>query len=458
MSEMTLGLSGDETETPKTETYDLNLGELWGTYRSGHSQFDSLGEKLRGFRGYLRELAATPEDIDEVVLCARCEDPCWLGETEPLRGHGDTRVCEDCTRCYTACDNCDNLYPDDEVTTTLSRSQVCEGCLGNDYSYCEECAGWYQEDNTGDHDHDDEDDNCYCTPPAPDFTVRNDGCPPLASGTRVTITLPRGQISPEGLTAIRDYLRVEAAITGSNPLHALAYDLDALGSEWQDTRGNYAKRLSARAYKEYWGLKLDQAVLSQVGVLARDHSNTVSTVIEVTRDLNMSAADFYHDGSCWWTDYSRSRCALKTNGGFGIRSFDRYGRVSGRAWVLPLKLNSRDSALTPTFDTGTPAAFMAFNGYGELNGYTAPRIIAHMYGWTYRKTSFRCSPMYVNSGSGYLVGPEDVVREFTGNVYLGLEDHARLFDDEQAEKTAEKIKAEGASLHLPAEKETADVR
>jgi hypothetical protein len=171
----------------------------------------------------------------------------------------------------------------------------------------------------------------------------------------------------------------------------------------------------------------------------------------------MSAAAFYHDDSCWWQGYSESRCALKTNGGFGLRTFDRHGDVTGRAWVMPLKL-SASGHLEPTFNTETPDAFTVFNGYGDLAGYTAPRIVGHMAGWTYRKIGFDASPMYVNAG-GYLVAPEEVAKKYDGTnnyLILRLSQHADLLKREQeqalmkaAEEAAKKL-AEEAGLRAEA--------
>jgi hypothetical protein len=170
--------------------------------------------------------------------------------------------------------------------------------------------------------------------------------------------------------------------------------------------------------------------MSQVGNIARNHSTAVDVQIDVTRDLNQSPEAFYHDGSCWFTDYAgSSRCALKTNGGYGLRSFGTYS-VSGRAWVMPLR-QDESGELVPTFETQTPDAFVVFNGYGDLSGYTAPRIVAHMAGMTYRKVGFDCDPMYINAG-GYIVAPEEIAKKYTdGSLSLSVHQHARLFDREQ---------------------------
>jgi hypothetical protein len=269
--------------------------------------------------------------------------------------------------------------------------------------------------------------NC-CKSPQLKFAVRNSDSEPLANNTRTTIALPAGSISAEGLAEIqRSVFR--------NGSHSLAYDLDALGNQWQTRTGNYTKRLSGHAYKDHQ-VKLPQELLSQIGCIARNHSDGADLAIEVTRDLNQSSEKFGNPGSCWWDDYYRSRCALKTNGGLALRSFDGDSDyVTGRAWVMPLR-QSKGRGLTPTFDTLTPDAFAVFNGYGDLSGYAAPRVVTQMAGWTYHKISFTCDPMYVNSG-GYLVTSEEIAEryELLGRALkLSVNAHSSLFDDEREEQ------------------------
>ena len=322
---------------------------------------------------------------------------------------------------YSNCERCERQTDDDDLTSTLADDLICERCRDNYYSYCDDCEGWYHDGDAEDHEHEEDASSGCCDSPQLRFTIRNDGCEPLANDTRVTVSLPAGTISAEGLQEIRYYLQNQS-------LYDLSYDMDRLGDQWQQKDGNFAKRLSRLAYQRHQP-KVTQEVMSQVGNIARDHSKPVDVRIEVTRELNMSASAFWYEDSCWWQSYSYSRCTLKTNGGLGLRSFDEYGNVSGRAWIFPLRL-TESGGLTPTFDTMTPDAFVVFNGYGDLEGYAPARVIAHMAGWTYRKISFDCSPIYVNSG-GYLIGPEQVVAPYTdGRLDLSLDQHSRLFKTE----------------------------
>jgi hypothetical protein len=96
---------------------------------------------------------------------------------------------------------------------------------------------------------------------------------------------------------------------------------------------------------------------------------------------------------------------------------------------MPLRKNA-DGELVPTFDTMSPDAFVAFNGYGDLNGYTGARVMAAMAGWTYARISFECSPMYVNAG-GYLIAPEEIVQTCK-SLDLSVRQHANLNEMEIA--------------------------
>jgi hypothetical protein len=271
--------------------------------------------------------------------------------------------------------------------------------------------------------------SCHCNPPRQEFSIRNDGCEPLRNDTRVTIELPGGTISAEGLAAIATYLRdrYDSTLYDSTlerKYWKLSCSLKPLGDQWQTKNGNYTKRLSRHAWLDCQ-LKLTQDDMSLIGNIARDHSMASSADVEVTRDLNLPAADFYHEDSCWWGSYSESRCALKTNGGFGIRSFSG-NEVTGRAWVMPLRKteDSDGQQLVPTVATMEADAFIVFNGYGDLQGYTAARIVSHMAGWTYRRIDYACEPMYVNAG-GYLITSEDIAQAYRDKgLYLSVESHS----------------------------------
>lgn len=423
----------------------LPVTELWEAFRDA-TRFlvfsDSNTQQL--FLVYVQELGVT----DAVGFCAACSGANW--DDVLTQETADGYVCDDCADDkYTECPCCSKLLSNTAMQAsghyTLADDLVCEPCIESSYSFCEPCNGYYPDDDADEHDHEEADDSgdLCCESPALTFRVRN-GSGMLASDVLAEVELPT-RISREGIGAIRRLLCDQ----DDRSFQQLAYyAMDDLAAEWQTKQGNYPKRLSQLAYKRL-ALKIPPEVLAQVGNIARDHSKAAGTVrVAVTRNLNMSAGDFGHSESCWWGSYFESRCALKTNGGFGLRSFDGDGCVTGRAWVMPLRhrYTARQVGnLIPTFDTENPDAFIVFNGYGELSGYAAARVMTQLSGWTYKKTDFSCEPMYVNSG-GYLVAPEETMQG-TRNLHLRVPQHSDLYETE----------AVAATLAANTEKELAHV-
>lgn len=392
--------------------------------------FDGLQDD---FRDHLRLILTEPEVADDVSWCDDCER---ILHEDGFSADQDRYVCEPCAdENYRTCERCNHLSS--ETSTTLSDYIVCDRCISDAYSYCEGCEGYYRDVDASDHDHDALQGMNCCSSPELNFVVRNDGQPPLANDTRVKISLPADTIDAEGLTRIYNLLRGDSGGIYYAPWHVL----EAVGAKWQTKEGNFTKRLSRAMYKRD-KTKLTPALMSEIGNIASAHSRSVDFYIETTRELDMDPSDFFNDDSCWWGSYSASRCSLKSNGGFGLRSFDdidEYAAVSGRAWVMPLKAHRRTDSegvtikplLTPTFQTEHPDAFVVFNGYGDLEGYAAARIVSHMAGFTYRKISFACSPMYVNADTGYLVAPEEIATHYTdGELRLRGGQHSDLYHTE----------------------------
>ncbi len=420
--------------------FDIDtIRDLWESYCP--VDWYRLTRLQRQFRfvDHLRTLLVDPSDADLLGWCQDCREPGSEDDMHSLANGG--HVCEGCRENYNACNDCGTLIR--HGTWTQYDYIVCDGCLEGSYSYCEDCDVYYSNDSVDDHSHR----GCDCEAPAQQFMIRNDGEPPLANDTRVKIQLPAGTISAEGMgqialllrdhraTIVREGAYSDEAYNQGHPWSLLSYTLDEIGAEWQTKEGNFTKRFSRHAYKKH-GLKIPPEMLSKIGNIGSAHSTAVDFQVETTRDLNMSAADFYHEDSCWWQSYSESRCTLKNNGGFGLRTFSDQGYVSGRAWVMPLKLQEGSlTMLVPTFETENPDAMIVFNGYGDLSGYAPARIMAHTSGMTYRKVRFVCPPMYINNESGYLIAPEEIAQHYTdGSLYLNdLDSHARLYHSEQKE-------------------------
>jgi hypothetical protein len=354
-------------------------------------------------------------------ICDDCDDVSI--DCESVRD-GARTVCETCREgAYWYCDACCDYWTSSNWIDVADVA-YCDDCYADLTSYCAECGVRYLDDDADAHSHND---GCNCEAPGQTFTVHNNGDGTLPNDTRATITLPAGQISSEGMQAIRTYLHMHPDLDLSYVALATVGELEAT---WQTKEGNFTKRLS-RALHKLDGTKLPSDVMSMVGNIARDHSAPVAHSIEVTRNLNLSAEEFGHEDSCWWQSYYESRCALKSNGGYGMRAFGGDDYVVGRAWVMPMR--KTPLGLRPTFDTLNADAFVVFNGYGTLSGYTATRVIAHMEGMTYRKIRLQISPMYVNGDAGYLIASEEIASRYTdGSLSLTLEDHSTLFSTENA--------------------------
>lgn len=365
-------------------------------------------------------LAMTGETI---VRCNDCTSV--VLEHEAADYQGDP-VCESCQEDYYTCDDCNVMTHCDDTRYLegLDRT-VCESCSCN-YYWCENCE-YYSDGPCTECS-----EGCECCPAQPQFRFPANGAGTIAQDERLTLTLPKGIISEAGIAAISgavtDALPTAQAVADARAacyandyttslrdawyavqdehekaVRAVSKAIESIGQEWQGKRGNYPKRLSSALHK--LGVKLAPATISEVGNLARQYSDDQSEFhIEFTRDLNQSAAYFYHDDSCWWQSYANSRCALKNWGGLAMRTFknaeSRSDCPSGRVFLFPL-----GEDFQPTQNAETAHAYMVFNAYGALGGYSSARIIAHLAGKTYRKVAFGLDidNGYVNSSAGYLV-------------------------------------------------------
>lgn len=422
------------------------------------------------------------EELD-MTPCGSCET-----DTENVDLHtvaDGTEVCEDClNNNYTMCERCSESHDQSDVTELASGEfycescrdrwctqcdhcadwtegytsdvegvgAVCENCIeSGSFSFCEECDTYYGDGYADEHNHN----GCECEAPHQRFAMPMSG-DMLQNDTRVEVSLPDGTITENGLELIAGVIRRHAdslpsLTTEDRDERYKWYDVSYLVEETTKldpqvttAQGSYAKRLTRLAYKHN-GVKITPEITSAIGNLARDHSIGGTHSIEITRDLNLPAADFGHADSCWWQSYSESRCTLKGNGGFGLRAFrkDHYGNnVAGRAWVMPLvskqevvpldKVVSADymSYLTvegplqvkPTFVAGddptTAEAFVIFNGYGTLSGYAAVRIVSEMTGLPYSKIGFSGGEMYVNGESAYLVATPEMAKAIGNDLRL----------------------------------------
>lgn len=419
----------------------VDLGAWWDDWRNtAEPVFDMWGARVHDFSDFIRwveDRVIDPEFSTEITQCHDCRTPHWSEDVWSTAYEWE--VCESCLDRYSSCDSCGERVSE---TTGVGGADLCSSCL-EDYSWCDNCDEYYSEDDGHLHRHGQ--DGC-CDSPQTTFAIPNGDGGLLANDETVSVSLPAGTISETGMGQIANRLRHHAlyGVDGTmiedlaerDKWFNLSYRLSEVGSEWQTKQGNFTKRLSRFAYNTF-KLKLPEYLVSDVGNIAREHSMGSDFKIAVTRELNQGPSEFAHGGSCWWSDYAESRCALKTNGGLALRCFEEgaYGKhVNGRAWVMPVSV-TENGALTPTFETERPHGLIVFNGYENLEGYAPARIMAHLYGWTYRRISFASSPMWINSESGYLVGPEDLVHN-RDSVGWNLDEHSDLYQDEQYAKQA----------------------
>lgn len=438
--------AGVEEEEERVTLDELDLAEEWRTFLHSSPVGTRLALMMGAFESHLSGRLVEGESLPDLAWCARCCEPLWAEDAEAWQ---DNPCCSACYDDLDECADCDTRYITGYGVHVIGadddRRDVCQTCV-EQYPWCDRCEARMHADATHNHG------GCDCESPAPTFRIRNNGHGMLRQDETVTVTLPGGVISQEGLQEMARLLRqrsgwLDETSRDSTSLEereraAAMYGLSGkvyeLDPEWTTKRGNFTKRLSRLAYQDHQ-LKLPPDLVSEIGNIFSAHAQPVDVQIAVTRDLNLDPEDFAHEESCWWGSYFTSRCALKSNGGFGLRSFVTHEgihgpwvEVDGRAWVLPVRRHLDLDRLVPTFDTEQPDGFVVFNGYEELGGYKGARTMAYLSGWTYRKVQFSASPMYVNSDSGYLVGPEDLIERFARDgIQLELDAHSDLYEREQ---------------------------
>jgi len=343
---------------------------------------------------------------------------------------GDREVCESCLQRYETCDECEELVLGIRVIADDDLG-VCDYCLENVCYWCEFCDDYYREE----HDYHRED---CCESPKQEFSLRiKDGS--ISQDERLTVTLPEG-VTSTGFYLIRDlvysHLRsLEAPPTGWHRV-VDRVNGETIGTNWVTDKGTLPKRISRFLHREA-GISLPATVLAEIGNVAKRDARSGEFHVEVTRDLNLDADEFAHGGSCWWTEYAVSRCILKTNGGFGLRSFGKYGGwATGRSWVMPMKRQLTGPILAPTFNTHDPDAYVVFNNYGDLGEGLGPVVFAHMLGWVSRRIDFLVDDMWVNHDdargirSGHLITPTAEDFADLPSLRLSIADHSSLYRDE----------------------------
>lgn len=348
--------------------------------------------------------------------CSECDEPAWADKG--LCAHDGDFLCRPCYESYYfTCYGCAQIHHDNGCQT-LNGDSYCEGCYDDRAYWCSEC------DEYDDHEHEHEPEQCECDPPHRRFSFPADGDGFVREDERIAVELPAGAIPMEGIKAIHELLWQALASTGNIGSWDIWQVIEDLEPVWQTKKGNFTRRLSSALHKAH-AIKLPSHVISEVGNVARQHSSgSTAWQVEFTRNLNAPRDEFANGDSCWWSSHAWSRCCFKSWGGLGLRSYidetveNCY--PSGRAWVQPL-----DERLQPTHDAANAHAYVVYNGYGRLEGYTAARIVAHLTGRTYRKVTLSAGDQYVNSETGYLVADEATC-EATCTVAYSYDAHDQL--------------------------------
>ena len=349
----------------------------------------------------LNALAAWNVDTDDLTVCDGCETLQWSSETCFL---DHTILCEDCySASYTECAWCGDAtrHEDAEQIEDIGES-YCRRCAELYAYWCDECGEW----SSDPHDHKQW---CHCEARHQAFHMALADGTTLANDARHTVILPRGVIARQGIDKIATLLRNDAGVMVWGD--AL---IEAVGDVWQTRRGNFTRRVSSWAHRIHQ-VTIPSAILAEIGNIARAFSSDETTFhVELTRDFNRGPAAFYHEDSCWYggnRSYNISLCALKDQGGIGLRSYASdhadADEPNGRAWIEPITIDEFGDA-NPTDDPGS-GVYVVINCYGALEGYAAARVLAAMIGGSYRKIAVRVLPQYVNGDSGYIVGPSDVI-------------------------------------------------
>lgn len=230
----------------------------------------------------------------------------------------------------------------------------------------------------------------------------------VKADTQFTVEMPGGEITGDGLAAIREHIYSR---TVGLDIPELANGALAMNPMWQTKEGNFTKRLS-KLILETRHVKLDEKLIADIGNIAKRYTaESRPWKLEFTRRINgRNAADFAHSGSCWWSSYWTSRCRFKQAGGIALRSFNpelkHPTRPTGRVWIVPVSSTTTTAHRSWRSHPELPASgYVMFNAYGsEL--FPFARVVAHLTGKSYRGVDLSGGGMYINNGRGVLVAAQ----------------------------------------------------
>lgn len=405
------------------------LRVAWNHYKTAHE----VNMVWMDTSEFTRAVRMATGNTKESAYCSGCSQPEWT--TDIVKDRFQYQVCTTCRPLCPTCPSCGEWHIYHRSLTEIDGVEYCPPCIDGKFTWCSHCQVYFPDENDIDHEHSSVE--CACDPMPHQFVIPANSHGTIKEDERLFVELPAGFISDEAIEAVLHLLWYnqfqQQFINAVRPEErakrveypALETAVNSLERVWQAKRGNFTRRLSKVLHDEF-GAKLDPGLLSKCGAAIRERTGDINAWhVEFTRDLNKPAAHFANEDSCWWGGEYQSLCALKHWGGLAMRSYasaeqDRR-RPSGRAWVQPLNEN-----LEPISDILGAPAYIVYNCYDDLGGYTAARILAYLTSRTYKKVGLSIEYQYVNSGSGYLVCDQEMANRVTHVDIEGLGSHTAV--------------------------------
>lgn len=215
--------------------------------------------------------------------------------------------------------------------------------------------------------------------------------------------------------------------------------------DWVINKGNYKgtlpKRISHYAHVEY-GVDLSPAILTTIGTLARSHSSLRKEYyVDLTQNIDWDNGDFGDYGSCFWGGRPHALQILHDNHAFALRywrpitSFSKAeieaahnsnnhcehsrGELCRRCrsltvWSLGRRHENHMIGMGRTWLGERDGNILLWNTYGEFQTITSARILATMFGLSYKLIELDNGErddgeLWINSGNGYVVGAPDKI-------------------------------------------------
>ena len=227
----------------------------------------------------------------------------------------------------------------------------------------------------------------------------------------ITVTMPKGTVSVEGIEAIQLFIAKRSGIT-------LPFDFEWA---WLTRKGSFTKRVNKFLYEHK--VVLDAKSLSALGNLAAsycDRKEETECYLDLTSHIDWGAGAFGDAGSCFWGTKKFALATMLANKSLAVRLWRKSETPSksyrnvypgyigfGRAWAVPIM---------ETF--GDNKALIIFNGYAAgRDTLFFVRVLSHYFGLTYKKIELTNEKsdqgiVHINNKSGYVIGEPKVVTEF----------------------------------------------